>query len=63
MRVCELHRERAVDTLTSKRDGSEYDLCPQCVELLRSILDGEVEEKPQRVVKRRRTRKIATATS
>lgn len=40
MRVCELHKERAVDTLVSKRDGSEYDLCPVCIDLLYAILNG-----------------------
>jgi hypothetical protein len=88
MRVCELHGERAKDTLFSRKTGTEYDLCPQCLELLESILGGEIinpprmmshpdskcrdygysgpertEKKPKDVIRRRRTRKIASAPS
>jgi hypothetical protein len=41
LRVCELHRERAVDTLVSRKTGTEYDLCEGCVIVLESILSGE----------------------
>lgn len=44
LRVCELHRERAVETLVSKKDGVEYDLCVECVALMQSILSGETEK-------------------
>lgn len=30
-RVCEKHFKRAVDTLTSLKDGTEYDLCQECL--------------------------------
>lgn len=44
MRVCELHRERAVETLVSLQDRVEYDLCPKCQELLHAILTGKESE-------------------
>lgn len=40
MRVCELHRERAVDTLTSTQTGREFDLCEECLKKLHAILRG-----------------------
>ncbi len=43
MRVCELHRETAIETLVSRKDGTEYDLCPRCRQLLEQILTGERE--------------------
>jgi hypothetical protein len=36
--------ERAVDTLVSKRDGTEYDLCQKCKDQLELILAGEYVE-------------------
>jgi len=47
MRVCLLHWERAVDTLVSKKEGTEYDLCPKCVEKLAILMT----ETPQKEVK------------
>lgn len=44
MRICELHRERAIDTLVSRKDGTEYDLCSVCIERLHHILNGYGEE-------------------
>lgn len=66
MRVCELHKERAVDTLVSKRDGSEYDLCPVCIDLLYAILNGALEpviepSTPQPEKRRGRGRTARTA--
>ena len=43
MRICELHRDRAVEILVSKIDGTEYDLCPKCIELFFDILNGKPE--------------------
>jgi hypothetical protein len=45
LRVCELHRERAVDTLTSRKDGTEYDLCVKCVEKISNVLYGTGEQR------------------
>jgi hypothetical protein len=44
MRVCEKHRERATETLTSKKIGTEYDLCPICEAELAEILNGKPTE-------------------
>lgn len=44
MRVCAKHREPAIETLTSRKDGTEYDLCPQCQAELNEILNGEPEK-------------------
>lgn len=52
MRVCELHREKAIETLKSLKDGTEYDLCPQCAEIIKEIMRG----KPENEVKRGRKR-------
>ncbi len=43
MRVCELHRERAVETLVSTKDKTEYDLCEKCMEMMGEILSGKTE--------------------
>lgn len=51
MRVCLKHREPAVETLTSRKDGTEYDLCPKCAAELQSIL-AEVPEVKKRGPKR-----------
>lgn len=59
MRVCELHRERAVETLVSRRDQVEYDLCEKCVDKLHHILHGEEEVKAIGT-RRRGTRKTAS---
>jgi hypothetical protein len=40
-RFCEKHMERAVETLFSKRDGQEYDLCSVCLQELAEILNGK----------------------
>jgi hypothetical protein len=59
MRVCELHRERAVETLISRQDGVEYDLCAECKKMLESILYGDSTEEVTPIgPRRRRTRKI-----
>jgi len=44
-----MHRERAVETLVSKKDGTEYDLCEQCKELLTTILNGMENDGRDRV--------------
>jgi hypothetical protein len=41
MRICEKHRERATDTLLSKKYGTEFDLCPTCEVELEEILQGK----------------------
>ena len=43
MRVCAKHMAPAVETLFSKRDGTEYDLCAECKAALETILNGEEE--------------------
>lgn len=63
MRVCESHRIKAVVTLKSNTDDSEYDLCPECYEAFQLIVSGaffadaQAEDSP----KRGRPRKEATA--
>ena len=56
MRVCEKHIDRAVDTLVSKKDGTEYDVCQECLTNLQEILNG-----PERVsqLTRRTKSKVA----
>jgi hypothetical protein len=51
MRVCEKHRERATEVLKSLIFGTEYDLCPKCLDMMRSILNGESELSPDGVEK------------
>ena len=43
MRVCELHRVRAVRTLRDIKDATEYDLCAECLNLLAAVLNGETD--------------------
>lgn len=43
MRVCAKHRENATETLTSRKTGTEYDLCPRCEAELEEILNGKGE--------------------
>jgi hypothetical protein len=38
MRICEKHRERATETLVSQKTGTEYDLCPICIDEMAEIL-------------------------
>ena len=58
MRVCEKHRERAVEILVSKISGAEYDLCKKCSDELAEILfESELsEEIEHQKVKRGRKR-------
>jgi hypothetical protein len=44
MRVCALHWKPAIDTLVSKKDGTEYDLCVTCRQMLESVLNGPYDE-------------------
>ena len=63
MRVCEAHKIKAVITLKSFQDDTEYDLCPECYEAFQLVVSGaffadaEAEDAP----KRGRPRKEATA--
>ena len=54
MRICEKHRERAVEILISSKTGTEYDLCAVCVAELEEILQGNPE--PEKVKTRGRKR-------
>jgi hypothetical protein len=40
IRVCEAHKVKAVVTLKSSQDDSEYDLCPECFEAVQLIVSG-----------------------
>ena len=61
MRVCALHRERAVETLRSN-EGLEYDLCKQCRDMVAEILDGkETESGTGRTAAKTRINKNKTA--
>jgi hypothetical protein len=44
MRVCEKHRERAIETLRSLATGTEYDLCAVCLKELSDILNEKLNE-------------------
>jgi hypothetical protein len=56
MRVCEAHREKAVQTLKSTRDDSEYDLCETCYEAFMLIASGAMFRSPDDAGKPRRGR-------
>jgi Zn-finger nucleic acid-binding protein len=62
MRVCELHRERATETLVSRKTGIEYDLCPACEAMLAEMLNGE-DVKLEKRRGRNRTAKTAEKTA
>ncbi len=47
MRVCELHRERSVETLRSMKDGQEYDMCQECMDALRKYFSEQIFPKPE----------------
>ena len=47
MRVCNLHIEKAIITLKSNQDGSEFDLCPACWEMVMAAMQGMYEEREQ----------------
>lgn len=44
MRICEKHREKATDTLVSRKTGTEYDLCSICETELAEILHGKSDK-------------------
>jgi hypothetical protein len=55
MRVCVKHMEKAVMTLTDKREGTEYDFCQICKdEFIKLLLIEFIPEKAE--VKRGRKR-------
>jgi hypothetical protein len=60
LRICEKHRERAIETLFSKKTGTEYDLCSICLDELEEILSGNPtkEEKSKQKVVIGRPKKI-----
>jgi hypothetical protein len=41
MRVCAKHWKVATETLTSRKTGTEFDLCPDCEQELEEILQGK----------------------
>lgn len=43
-RFCEKHMARAIETLFSKKTGTEYDLCNVCLSELEEILQGNTNE-------------------
>lgn len=60
MRICEKHRERASETLVSRKTGTEYDLCPKCEAELFEILNEKPEipaEKGEELGRKRTPRK------
>jgi uncharacterized protein with PIN domain len=44
VRVCEKHRERAVETWKVLKTDEEIDLCPQCLESVRTVLREKLPE-------------------
>ena len=61
MRVCEKHLCRATETLKSLRDGTEYDLCSQCLEELREILFENPPKEPKE--EKRGRKRVITASN
>ena len=65
MRVCEAHKVRAVVTLKSLTDDSEYDLCPECQEAFNLLVSGaffaDVTHEEETKKRGRPTRRDATA--
>jgi hypothetical protein len=55
VRVCDLHREQAIDTFISLKDKTEHDLCKACKEMVLNLLETGGQEQPK-AKRRRRTK-------
>lgn len=56
-RFCEKHMKRATDTLVSRKNGVEYDICAECEDDLYNILHEAIEPPEKAKVENKRGRK------